>query len=234
MTGAIWALTYDIFANDRDQYLDWFHRVHIPEKLARTGYRWAAHYQGAATKPDMDSYIALFGGETTRVFLDPSPAQLKTKQDDLTRKMMAFRHNPYAAILTHEWSVSTPPATADQMNSIDPMTADRLDFLGIDAGGAGGMDEAVGAWAVQQLVLRLHNNQAGEGQIAATTHKLASVTGGPLHIVMHLRDGTKTPDDNLFDPDGSVMADRPETVALKHRSGALIWPSLIAQPLPRI
>jgi hypothetical protein len=120
------------------------------------------------------------------------------------------------------------------MNFIDPVTSDWLDFLGLDAGGAGGMDEAVGAWAVQQLVLRLHNNQAGEGQIAATTHKLASVTGGPLHIVMHLRDGTKTPDDNLFDPDGSVMADRPKTAALKHRSGALIWPSLIAQPLPRI
>ena len=234
MTGAIWALAYDISAIDRDQYLDWFHRVHIPDKLARPGYRWAAHYQGDATTPDMDSYIALFGGETTRVFLHPSPAQLKTKQDNLTHKMMTLRHNPYAAILTHEWSVSTPPATADQMNSIDPMTADRLDFLGIDAGGGSGMDEAVGAWAVQQLMPRLHHDRASDGQITAVTHKLASVTGGPLHIVMHLRDGKKTPDDNLFDPDGSIMADRPETAALKHRSGALIWPNLIAQPLPRI
>ncbi|MDA0359095.1 MAG: hypothetical protein O2835_06035 [Proteobacteria bacterium] len=234
MTGAIWALAYDISAIDRYQYLDWFHRVHIPDKLARPGYRWAAHYQGAATTPDMDSYIALFGGATTRVFLHPSPAQLKTKQDNLTRKMMTLRHNPYAAILTHEWSVSTPPATADQMNSIDPMTADRLDFLGIDAGGGSGMDEAVGAWAVQQLMPRLHHDRASDGQITAVTHKLVSVTGGPLHIVMHLRDGTKTPDDNLFDPDGSIMADRPETAALKHRSGTLIWPSLIAQPLPRI
>ena len=99
MTGAIWALAYDISNDDSQSYLDWFHQIHIPEKLARPGYRWATHFEGSATTPNMQSYIALFGGISTRTFLDPSPAQLKTKQDDLTREMMARRRNPFATIL---------------------------------------------------------------------------------------------------------------------------------------
>ena len=111
MTGAIWALAYDILNDDRQSYLDWFHRIHIPEKLARPGYRWATHFEGSATTPNMQSYIALFGGISTRTFLDPSPAQLKTKQDDLTREMMARRRNPFATILAYEWRDGSTPST---------------------------------------------------------------------------------------------------------------------------
>ena len=35
MTAGIWLLFYDIAAADRDQFVDWFHRYHVPEKLAR-------------------------------------------------------------------------------------------------------------------------------------------------------------------------------------------------------
>ena len=45
MTNGIWLLFYDIAAADRDHYVDWFHRCHISEKLARPGYRWAAHFE---------------------------------------------------------------------------------------------------------------------------------------------------------------------------------------------
>mgnify|MGYP001388943222 CR=1 FL=1 len=45
MTTSIWLLFYDIAAADRDHYVDWFHRCHIPEKLARPGYRSAAHFE---------------------------------------------------------------------------------------------------------------------------------------------------------------------------------------------
>lgn len=41
----IWALWYDVSEADRSEYLEWFHRVHIPEKLSRPGYLWAAHYE---------------------------------------------------------------------------------------------------------------------------------------------------------------------------------------------
>ena len=133
MTGAIWALAYEISNDDRETYLDWFHQIHIPEKLARPGYRWAAHFEGSTTTPDTHSYIALFGGISTRIFLDPSPAQLKTKQDDLTREMMAQRRNPFATILVHEWSDSSTPSTSnDHMMAVEPINSDRLDFLVIN------------------------------------------------------------------------------------------------------
>ena len=44
MAASVWQLNYDIAAADRDHYLSWFHDTHIPEKLARPGYRWAAYY----------------------------------------------------------------------------------------------------------------------------------------------------------------------------------------------
>ena len=78
MDHGIWAIWYDIVADNRAEYLDWFHHVHIPEKLSRPGYRWAAHYQlghggrGAG-------YVALFGGDSTHTFLNPSPGQLATR-----------------------------------------------------------------------------------------------------------------------------------------------------------
>ena len=113
MTAGIWLLFYDIAAADRDHYVDWFHRRHIPEKLARPGYRWAAHFEAPAgpDNTDLYHYIGMFGGDSTRVFLDPSPAQLKLTQSDETRAMMARRQNPSTAILAHEWSWPEPADT---------------------------------------------------------------------------------------------------------------------------
>ena len=61
MDRGIWAIWYDIAAAQRAAYLEWFHEVHIPEKLARPGYLWAAHYEltREGTHP---GYLALFGG----------------------------------------------------------------------------------------------------------------------------------------------------------------------------
>ena len=47
MTAGIWLLFYDIVAADRDHCVDWFHRLRITEKLARLGYRWAAHFEAS-------------------------------------------------------------------------------------------------------------------------------------------------------------------------------------------
>jgi hypothetical protein len=106
----------------------------------------------------MQNYIALFGGISTRIFLDPCPAQLKTKQDNLTREMMARRGNPFAAILAHEWSDgSTPSKNNDDGMAADPINSDWLDFLLIDAAG---QDEAIGAWAVQDLLPKLQKKRS--------------------------------------------------------------------------
>ena len=183
MTGAIWALAYEISNDDRETYLDWFHRIHIPEKLARPGYRWAAHFEGSTSTPDTHSYIALFGGISTRIFLDPSPAQLKTKQDDLTREMMAQRRNPFATILVHEWSDSSTPSTSnDHMMAVEPINSDRLDFLVINVIEQG---EESGAWIVQNLLPKLQGNNPDAAHNDAITHKFFSVTGPPAHALFH-------------------------------------------------
>ena len=226
MTGAIWALAYDISNDDRQSYLDWFHQIHIPEKLARPGYRWAAHFEGSSTTPNTRSYIALFGGISTRIFLDPSPAQLKTKQDDLTREMMARRQNPFTTILAHEWSDrSTPSTSNDDAISADAVNSDWLDFLVIDAAGQG---EAIGAWAVQNLLPKLHKNKLDAAQNAVITRKFISVTGAPAHILLHETNRTGLADDATatipFNPQAQILSDMPETASLYHRSGNRIWP----------
>ena len=45
MDRAVWAIIYDLPEEGRDEYMEWYHEVHIPEKLARPGYTWAAHYE---------------------------------------------------------------------------------------------------------------------------------------------------------------------------------------------
>ena len=226
MASAIWALAYDISNDDRQSYLDWFHRIHIPEKLARPGYRWAAHFEGCATTPNTHSYIALFGGVSTRIFLDPSPAQLKTKQDDLTRGMMARRRNPFATILAHEWSDGSKPSTSnDDAVAAEAINSDWLEFLVIDAAGQG---EAIGAWAAQTFLPKLQNDNPDAAKSAAITHKLVSVTGAPAHILFYETNQTGLADDatttSPFDPQASILTTLPETASLCHRSGKRIWP----------
>ena len=227
MTSAIWVLAYEISNDDREPYLDWFHRLHIPEKLARPGYRWAAHFEGSGTTPNTQSYIAVFGGISTRTFLDPCPEQLKTKQDNLTREMMARRRNPFAAILAHEWSDGSTPSTSnDDAMVVDAFNSDWLDFLVIDAAAQG---EAIGAWAVQNLLPKLQKNNPEAAQSAAITHKLISVTGAPTHILFYETNqigsaGNATAAASRFDPQAPILSDMPETASFCHRSGNRIWP----------
>ena len=235
MTGAVWALAYEISNDDREIYLDWFHRIHIPEKLARSGYRWAAHFEGSATTPDAHSYMALFGGISTRIFLDPSPAQLRAKQDDLTREMMARRRNPFATILAHEWRDDSTPsksndetAAAEAINS-EAIHSDWLDFLVIDAAGQG---EAIGAWAVQTLLPKLQKHNPDAAKTATITHKLISVTGAPAHVLFYETNQTGLANDaaaSRFDApttisQAPILADMPEAALLCYRSGKRIWP----------
>ena len=72
---AIWAIHYDLAEPDRAGYLAWFHETHMPEKLARPGYLWAAHYE-IVHGGSGSGFLALFGAEAARAFLNPSPGQL--------------------------------------------------------------------------------------------------------------------------------------------------------------
>ena len=110
MSQAIWILQYDITSGSEYEYLNWFHNIHIPEKLARPGYLWAVHYKGQigalVNNENRRSYLALFGGVSTRTFLDPSPAELRGMQDDFTREMMGKRLSSKGDVFALEWSVN--------------------------------------------------------------------------------------------------------------------------------
>ena len=112
MSPAIWTLLYRVAECGRSEYLDWFHGTHIPEKLARPGYEWAAHYE-YPVEDGVHGFVAFFGGSSTRVFHDPSPAQLKLQQDALTRQML--------------WRM---------LGAQHPMEAHRVDSRGIQSRGA--------------------------------------------------------------------------------------------------
>ncbi len=178
MSGSIWLITYDVASNDEARYLDWFHRVHIPEKLARPGYLWAAHYEvvtatgapalrnGADASGDARGFLAIFGGDDTRTFLNPSPAQIKPTQPPLTREMMGLRVGSQSLIATEEWRVerdgSSPPSYA---------------FAEIVPCDTGGHDEDYGAWCIQTLGPHLLSLADSEVVV-----KLLATTAAAKHI----------------------------------------------------
>ena len=84
MPTAIWIIMHGLQPAREAEYLEWFHDVHIPDKLAREGYIWASHYQVLS---DGDSgYIAMFGGRDASVFYNPSPAQLDTAKNPMSAR----------------------------------------------------------------------------------------------------------------------------------------------------
>ena len=181
MTAGIWLLSYDIAAADRDHYVDWFHRCHIPEKLARPGYRWAAHFEAPppSSKSDLYWYIGMFGGDSTRVFLDPSPAQLKLTQSDDTRAMMTLRQNPSSAILAHEWSWQAPGDTSAHYATGAPDAAMNAPRDQILTAKAGAHDAAVGGLCAQKLAPEFAAKKAG-----IASHKITNVMGGLRHMML--------------------------------------------------
>ena len=181
MAASVWLLNYDIAAADRDHYLSWFHDEHIPEKLARPGYSWAAHYEALASNESdgLYRYIGMFGSESTKVFLDPSPAQLRLKQTENTRAMMGLRQNPSAAILAHEWSSFATDNILD--GQIDDQFTGQIngpyiDLLSIEAPQH---DERIGSIAAQHLA---PDFVAQDGAIAC--HKFTNVMGAPRHMML--------------------------------------------------
>lgn len=189
MDRAIWAITYDLAADlspsRRADYLAWFHETHIPEKLARPGYVWAAHYRlvgadlakrGAENEARRaESYLALFAGATSRVFFDPSLSQLKERQDDLTRTMIGCRSTAQAFILTEEWREEA----AGGVDGPPPAVVD-LSLFDVQGGKESiGADEAVGAWAAQELAPRL---SGAPGLVAL--RKLICVQGPARHGIL--------------------------------------------------
>jgi hypothetical protein len=170
MAAAIWMIIYDLDRTHSDRYLQWFNDVHIPEKLARPGYTWAAHYQIIANDDSADSrYIALFGGTDSRVFYNPSPVQIKPNQPPETRTMMSYRSNSEMLILTEEWAI-------DSDTGLETSPVISAPSISIALFNANENDENLGAWLVQDYLV----NSAGSG----VTRKLLASTGAARHVVV--------------------------------------------------
>ena len=159
---ALWSIAYAVDAADRAAYCEWFHGVHLPEKLARPGYDWAGHYEGGGR------CLALFGGADARAFLDPTPAQLKGRQDDLTRRMVGLRQGVEAQVVVEASAVGSPARAAPAFV--------RLSW--IDAADAPASD-TIAQWVVQQRLPELA--RAGACEWASF---LVPVVGGGARLLL--------------------------------------------------
>lgn len=144
MSTAIWMIAYAISEPDRPGYAEWFHGVHIPEKLARPGYTAAAHYESLA---DSGRYLALFRAVDAGAFLAPTPGQLKQRQDALTRKMMGLRVGSSMAILGEALRVPAPQGTIAPLAPVVRLSL----FEYADAAA----EDAAAGWLVQERLPEL-------------------------------------------------------------------------------
>lgn len=175
MDRGIWAIWYEVPEECRATYLAWFHEVHIPEKLSRPGYVWAAHYelgQGGHGK----GYLALFGGETAHTFLNPSPGQLALRQNAETRRMMGMRRNSAACILVEETRVDGP----DVVRRGPGMTTGPVVQMGNYNAASPAVEDDLGAWYAQE---RLPLLATLPGCIGA--RKLLASAGAHKHAILH-------------------------------------------------
>lgn len=213
MSQAIWILQYDLIIGSEQQYLSWFHGIHIPEKLARSGYLWAAHYKGQigvnGSNKTNRSYLALFGGISTRAFLNPSPSELRDLQDDLTKEMMGKRISSKGTVFALEWSV-------DGHNDLQEPTSLHLNFFSIRADGN---EEEIGSWAARSLP-SLEQPPVSNG---SQTYKLISVTGGDYHGILHDAGfhPAVSPNQNIFCKKNLEFS---KNSTVEHFNGQRIWP----------
>lgn len=192
----IWAIWYELpeDAGARSEYLDWFHSVHIPEKLARPGYVWAAHYELGHGGPEFQKivdrlvhahdaglgrgrqFLALFGGESAHTFLNPSPGQLKARQDALTRRVTGLRREAYACVFAEETRVDGPDV-AKRGPGLTPGPAVQMGNFNVASHGS---EDDLGAWYAQH---RLPFMASMPGCIGA--RKLLATVGWGKHSILY-------------------------------------------------
>ncbi len=178
MDRGIWVIWYDLADEYRARYLDWFHRVHIPEKLARPGYLWAAHYQliEAKHRAGGTGYLALFGGSTTHTFLKPSPRQLLTRQSDETKQFMAMRRESTACIFAEEIRVEGPAGAQRGPG----FTSGPVIQLGNYNAANPAVEDDLGAWYAQERMPLLATLPGCLG-----ARKLLATVGEYKHAILH-------------------------------------------------
>ncbi len=175
MDRGIWAIGYDVSNEHESEYVDWFHRVHVPEKLSRPGYLWAAHYEVGQSEAGKN-FLALFGGVTAHTFLNPSPGQLIQRQSAETRRMMGMRQHSSICILAEETRVDGPESAQRGPG----MTPGPVIQMGNYNAASPAVEDDLGAWYAQQ---RLPLLAALPGCIGA--RKMLATVGAYKHAILH-------------------------------------------------
>lgn len=175
MSASIWLIAYGLQAKDEARYLTWFHEVHIPEKLARTGYTWASHYRSTAPVQLNDTesghlFVAFFGGESSSILYNPSPVQLAPRQPAETREMMGCRIASKAFILSTEWTKGVDGLPADDAQPI------HAPHMALSIADAGSDDMLYSSWLVQE-----HCPQCQ----GVAIYKLLASSGRPRHVSIY-------------------------------------------------
>lgn len=171
MDRGIWAIAYGLLEEQKAEYLAWFHDVHMPEKVARPGYLWAAHYA-----LERGGYLALFGATAARVFLDPSPGQLALRQGAETKRLIGLRRQPHACILVEEHRVEGPDAARRGPG----MAPGPVIQLGSYNAASAAVEDDLGAWYAQERLPALARLPGCVG-----ARKMLATVGACKHAILH-------------------------------------------------
>ncbi len=192
MDRSIWATWYNLPDEGRDEYLAWFHEVHLPEARQRPGYLWAAHYASQekvvnnvegrlahtpdSSIPSGDRFILLFGAETTAPFFNPTPAELAESYSAETKDMLSRRIGERSCVFTEEARVDGPEVS---QRSADMTPGPCMQMGSFNSGKLEDEDE-LGAWYAQW---RLPSMETLPGCIGC--RKLVSASGWAKHSVFY-------------------------------------------------
>jgi hypothetical protein len=195
MDRGIWATWYDLAEGDREEFLDWLHRIHLPALQRDKRYNWVAHYRdqeaivsetgvaGPMEQAQDDEgiplgkqFLLLIGASSPHVFLDPLVLSGSDKADRETRAMLAQRQNIRHAVFLEEASVEGPGATDPATDTL-PAAAIRLGCFRMRTPD----DEfESGCWYAQS---RLPHMASASGCVRA--RKLLSVAGWAKHAILY-------------------------------------------------
>jgi len=168
----IWALWYDVPEAQRSEYEDWFFNVHIPEKLARPGYLWAAHYALQSQK----GYLSFFGGENAHTFMNPGPAQLAQRQSAETKRFIAMRQATASCVLSEETRVDGPEAS---LRASDGTPGPVIQFGTYNAASPA-VEDDLGSWYAQERLPLLSRLPGCVG-----ARKMLASVGEYKHAILH-------------------------------------------------
>ena len=244
MDRGVWASWYNLPDEGREEYLTWYHEVHLPEALrTRPGYLWAAHFQRAsggeifqkrvvssliyADDPSLGGdreFLVLYGAASPHTFFNPSAAQMRESAGAESREMVGRRIDERYLVFSEEARVDGPDVGA-RAPGITPGPAIQMGNFN-----AAGPDEEedVGAWYAQY---RLPFMAQMPGCIGA--RKLLAASGWGKHSVLYEYTSLKAREEN-FMPHEELAHDEKEWTGRVVRNlihapwspfvGKRIWP----------